>query len=105
MPGTRHAPTGDPALKTPARLRLRDAVKALGLPCARCGNPIDYTLKGPHPWSYVLGEIIPRYLGGSAEDPNNVQPEHWRCGAQDGARITNAKRSSRTARPATASRW
>ena len=104
MPGRRYAPTGDPALKSAARKQLRAQVKALGLPCARCGMEIDYQAKRG-PLSYVLGEIMPRYLGGSATDPNNVQPEHWRCSAQSGARITNKIRQARSVRPATASRW
>ena len=68
---------------------LRKRVAALGLPCALCGQPIDYTLttyidpkdgkRKRHPLSYELDEIVPISKGGSHVDPENVQPTHRIC--------------------------
>lgn len=51
----------------------------MGLPCAICGQPIDYDLPAMHPMSYELDEIVPVSLGGSELDPGNVQPAHRIC--------------------------
>lgn len=61
------------------RTALRNRVKSLGLPCALCGRPIDYTLPAGDPMSYELDEIIPVSLGGDPLDPDNVQPAHRIC--------------------------
>ena len=78
---------------------LRKRVAAMGLPCALCGQPIDYTLttyidpkdgkRKRHPLSYELDEIVPISKGGSHVDPDNVQPTH---------RICNQKRGNKTLR-------
>lgn len=71
-----------------ARTKLRNRVKAMGLPCAICGRPIDYSLKAGDPWSYELDEIHPvsrwQEFGyaskqAAALDPANVQPAHRIC--------------------------
>lgn len=111
MPAKRHGPTGDPALKTRERAALRQAVGrtvAMGrgceLPnCKYPGIPIDL-LATTGPFRYVLDEIIPRDLGGSPIDPNNVRPGHHSCNAAAGAHITNAKRQAGS-QTRTASRW
>ena len=79
------------------RKALRARMAALGLPCAICGKPIDYSL--PHQiridgkWrcndmAFELDEIVPvsrwREAGYSspeqcADDPNNHQPVHRIC--------------------------
>lgn len=66
---------------------LRNRVKAMGLPCALCGDPIDYSLPAGDPWSYELDEIVPVSLGGSELDPDNVQPAHRICNQRKGNRI------------------
>lgn len=67
------------------RTALRKRVAALGLPCAICHKPIDYSLPAGHPMSYELDEIVPvsRYREGgyasaqqAALDLGNVQPAH-----------------------------
>jgi 5-methylcytosine-specific restriction endonuclease McrA len=85
----------DPRLKTAKRARLRAEVKALGLPCWLCGQPIDYTARKATPWSYVLDEIVPRWRGGDPEDRANVAPAHWRCNARRGQQVTAAKLRTR----------
>lgn len=78
---------GNPRQKNrAARKNLRNRVKAMGLPCALCGKPIDYSLPPLHPMSYELDEIIPVSLGGDPLDENNVQPAH---------RICNQKKSNK----------
>ncbi len=99
--GRKAQPTGDPRLKTPARKALRARVAALGLPCHRCGHPINYT----GPWD--LDELLARDDGGDPLDPTNVAPTHVTCNRAAGARRTNAKRRARggAERSTTANRW
>lgn len=76
---------------------LRKRVAALGLPCALCGQPIDYTLttyvdpkdgkRKRHPLSYELDEIVPISKGGSHVDPDNVQPTHRICNQKRGNKL------------------
>lgn len=77
------------------RTALRKRVKALGLPCALCGKPIDYSLPAGHPMSYELDEIVPVSKGGSPYDIDNVQPAHRCC--------NQAKGDGRKGRPSKAS--
>lgn len=77
------------------RTALRNRVKALGLPCAICGQPIDYSLSAGDPMSYELDEIVPVSKGGSPYDFDNVQPAHRICNQQkgNGDRVPKAKMS------------
>lgn len=52
--------------------------RALGRPCYICGRPIDYTLKAPAPWSFVIDETVPLKHGGSMTW-DNQGPAHWWC--------------------------
>lgn len=69
------------------RRRLRARVRAQGLPCAICGQPIDYSLPAGDPMSYELDEIVPVSLGGSELDPANVQPAHRICNQRKGNKL------------------
>lgn len=69
------------------RTKLRNRVRAMGLPCALCGQPIDYSLPPGDPMSFELDEIVPVSKGGSPYDSANVQPAH---------RICNQRRGNRT---------
>lgn len=76
---------------------LRKRVAAMGLPCAICGQPIDYSLttwidpkdgkRKRHPLSYELDEIVPISKGGSHIDIDNVQPTHRICNQKKGNRV------------------
>ena len=66
---------------------LRNRVRQMGLPCAICGRPIDYSLPAGDPWSYELDEIVPVALGGSELDPENVQPAHRICNERKGKKL------------------
>ena len=57
------------------------AVIARGKPdCALCAKPIDYTLKYPDPWCYVVDHILPviKYPD-LADELTNKQPAHNTC--------------------------
>lgn len=69
------------------RRALRRRVAMMGLPCALCGRPIDYTLPAGDDWSYELDEIVPFSLGGDELDPDNVQPTHRICNRRKGNRM------------------
>lgn len=47
-------------------------------PCAICGQPIDYTLKWPDRWCFVVDHITPLDRGGS-DTLDNKQPAHHKC--------------------------
>lgn len=60
------------------RDRQREVWKSRGLPCYICGGPIDYTLKPPDPYSFVVDETIPLKHGGTMS-MDNQGPAHWWC--------------------------
>lgn len=68
------------------RTKLRNRVRAMGLPCHICGMPIDYSLPPGDPMSYELDEILPVSKGGSPYDPSNVAPAHRVCNQRKGNR-------------------
>ncbi len=69
------------------RRQLRARLRAQGLPCAICGQPIDYDLPAGDPMSFEVDEIIPVALGGSCLDYGNVQAAHRICNQRKGARM------------------
>ncbi len=77
------------------RSELRARVASLGLPCALCGEPIDYSLPPLDPRSFELDEIVPVSLGGDPLDPSNVQPAHRFCNARRGNRTMDQWNSLR----------
>ena len=66
------------------RTQLRRWLKAQGLPCALCGQPIDYALPPGHPLAFEVDEITPVSLGGSPFRRDNVQPAHRICNERKG---------------------
>lgn len=87
------------------RRKHRARFKALGLPCAICGRPINYDepSDAQHPWSFVIDEIIPvskYWLGGypnreaCAQDWNNLQAVHYCCNASKGAKLNYSLKST-----------
>lgn len=69
------------------RTRLRNRVRAMGLPCHICGQAIDYDLPAGHPMSYELDELVPVSRGGDPYDPDNVAPAHRICNQRRGNRM------------------
>lgn len=75
------------------RTKLRNRMRAKGLPCALCGQPIDYSLPAGDPMSFELDEVLPvsRWQEGGYEspeqcalDPANHQPAHRICNQRKG---------------------
>lgn len=80
-----------------ARRKLKARLRALGLPCAICGRPIDYDLPAGHPMCFEMDEDRPvsrwREFGYSsaracALDWGNLQAVHRRCNQRKGALTT-----------------
>ena len=69
------------------RRKLRARLKAQGLPCAICGQPIDYDLPAGDPMSFEVDEIVPVALGGDELDWSNLQPAHRICNQRKGKKL------------------
>ena len=54
--------------------------------CHICGKDIDYTLRSPDPWSYVLDHVKPLALGGS-DTIENKKAAHRECNSKKRARL------------------
>lgn len=71
---------GNPRCSNGALYRRNRAwLKAQGLPCAICHEPIDYTLRTPHPGSFEVDHIDPCAKGGDLWARSNLQPTHRKC--------------------------
>lgn len=57
-------------------------VLARGGCCGICGQPIDMTLKYPHPLAASVDHIIPIHKGGHPSALSNLQIAHWVCNRQ-----------------------
>lgn len=72
------------------------------LTCWRCGQPINPTLRHPHPQSFQLGHIIKlEHRPDLALDPTNLAPEHRRCNIE----AENHQRQRQQQRPNTGRNW
>ena len=69
------------------RRQLRLWWKAQGLPCALCGQDIDYSLPYGNPMSFEVDEIIPVSRGGDPLSRENTQPAHRICNQRKGNRV------------------
>lgn len=67
-----------------ARRKLRARVLAAYDHCALCGQPVDKTLRTPHPHSAEVDEIVPVSLGGDQLAWANVQLAHRICNQRKG---------------------
>lgn len=81
-----------------ARRKLRERIKALGMPCSICGGPIDYTLPAGHPMSFEVDEIIPvsRYREGGYASPQQCALDVGNCRAAHRLRVCNQRRGNDT---------
>lgn len=100
---------GNPRYANGARRNeLRAWLKAQGLPCAICGQPIDYSLewwvdptdgrRKRHPLSFEVDEVVPVSRGGDPLSRSNVQPAHRICNQRRG---NKPMQPTPRARPAT----
>lgn len=61
--------------------------------CAICGQPVDKSLKYPHPMSPSVDHIIPCAKGGS-DDLDNLQLAHRKCNRDKSDKIQIEKPKS-----------
>ena len=47
--------------------------------CAICGQPVDFSIKWPHPMSPTIDHIVPVIKGGHPSDIDNLQLAHFAC--------------------------
>ena len=73
-----------------ARREARAWLKAQGLPCHICGQPIDYSLPAGDPMSFEVDEIVPVSRGGSPYDRANLAPAHRICNERRGNKPVGA---------------
>lgn len=67
------------------RRQMRARLKAANACCYICGRPIDYALKPPDPWSFVVDETIPLARGGTLTYANSGAAHRW-CNQIKGTR-------------------
>ena len=60
--------------------------------CGICGQPVDFSIKTPHPMSAVADHIIPVSKGGHPSDIENLQLAHWNCNRQKSDKLFIAPR-------------
>lgn len=76
------------------RSQLIARLRAMRLPCALCGLPIDYELTTwtdprdgkvkPHPYRFEVDEVVPVSRGGDPLAWDNLQPAHRICNQRRG---------------------
>lgn len=59
--------------------------------CGICGQPVDFSLKYPHPLSACIDHIIPIAKGGHPSDISNLQLAHWTCNRQKSDKLIEKK--------------
>lgn len=65
--------------------RLKAEVRARRLPCAGCGQPIDYSLRHPDPGSFSVEHIKSWHdYPHLREDPSNLTAMHLGCNSSKG---------------------
>ena len=62
--------------------------------CGICGQPVDKSLRYPHPLSPTIDHIIPLNKGGHPFDINNLQLAHFTCNRQKSDNLINVNKSS-----------
>lgn len=59
--------------------------------CGICGQPVDLSLKAPHPLSATIDHIIPVSKGGHPSDLDNLQLAHRWCNQWKSDKTNNVK--------------
>ena len=62
--------------------RAKKKIYATQSVCGICGQPVDFSLKSPHPMSACIDHIIPISKGGHPSDLSNLQLAHRWCNRQ-----------------------
>lgn len=64
--------------------------------CGICGQPVDKSLKWPHPLSACVDHIIPIDRGGHPSAISNLQLAHMTCNRQKSNKIVESKGTAST---------
>lgn len=64
--------------------------------CGICGQPVDFSLRYPHPMSACIDHIIPISKGGHPSAMENLQLAHWTCNRQKSDRVIRARATEET---------
>lgn len=59
--------------------------------CGICGQPVDVTLKPPHPLAPTVDHLIPVNKGGHPSAMENLQLAHATCNRQKSDKLFNNK--------------
>lgn len=71
---------------TTTRDRDRDRIRKTKAPCHLCGQDIDYSLRSPHPKSFVVDHVVPLARGG-ADTLANKAAAHRDCNRIKGDKL------------------
>ncbi len=71
--------------------RNRQKIIATQSVCAICGNPVDKSIKYPHPLCATVDHIIPIDKGGHPSALDNLQLAHFGCNRQKSDKLVNIK--------------
>lgn len=71
--------------------RAKKKIYATQTVCGICGNPVDFSVKYPHPMSPCIDHIIPIAKGGHPSDLDNLQLAHWVCNRQKSDKLFRGK--------------
>lgn len=71
----------------PAFERNKKRIYASQRVCGICGQPVDFSLRYPHPLSPCIDHIIPINKGGHPSALENLQLAHWTCNRQKADKI------------------
>ena len=63
--------------------------------CGICGQPVDKSLKYPHPMAPCIDHIIPLDRSGHPSDINNLQLAHWKCNRAKANKLIFPKNSKK----------
>ena len=66
--------------------------------CGICGQPVDMTLKNPHPLAPCVDHIIPVARGGHPSDLANLQLTHRCCNREKSDKIYKNKGNAEPAK-------
>jgi 5-methylcytosine-specific restriction endonuclease McrA len=83
---TRYRPDHDGTHRL-AYERAKKIIFATQTVCAICGQPVDFSLKYPHPMCATVDHIIPIDRGGHPSDLSNLQLAHFTCNVKKANRI------------------
>ncbi len=86
MSGNRNRPDQDGSHRVQFD-RNKKIIYATQTVCGICGNPVDFSLRYPHPLSPCIDHIIPIARGGHPSSLDNLQLAHWTCNRQKSDRI------------------